>query len=70
MNWGASEMRQGQTSFLKEVFQIHADAAEKLELDRWKVLSPSRALLMLAVEEAARRAESFARLEIALTRLH
>ena len=62
-------MIEGQAKYLRELSQLRADAAENLELDRWNVVCPMRASLLRDVDEAARRAESFARLEYALTHL-
>jgi len=46
-----------------------ADMDENLELRRWKASHPTWLALMSAVDEAARRAASLARLENAISRL-
>jgi glyoxylase-like metal-dependent hydrolase (beta-lactamase superfamily II) len=46
-----------------------ADIHEDLELKRWRILYPAHGHMLRVVSEAARRAESLARLERALTQL-
>ena len=52
------------------VAQQRADIAEDLDLRQWRSVDATHRLVILAVNEAARRAQSAARLEDALRRLH
>jgi hypothetical protein len=49
--------------------QLAADCYEQLELHKWKLAFPAHVRLRKIIEEAARRAESLARLEDALLHL-
>lgn len=53
----------------REVEQRLADRYETMAIEQWMETYPARAELLRAVDEAARRALSRARLEDALTRL-
>jgi len=46
-----------------------ADMQEDLELNRWRRTSQARLRMLRTIDEAARRADSLARLDYALSRL-
>jgi hypothetical protein len=62
-------MASGSDLHYRTTAQWLADQYEEMDLEKWKEIFPARAELLRAVDEAARRALSRARLEDALTRL-
>ena len=67
---GALGMDSERDLHYRRTAQWLADQYESIDLEQWVATYPSRRRLLREIDEAAQRAQSRARLEDALTRLH